>query len=735
MNAAPAQEAQALNESTPETMNLPGHANNGTSKTYHNEGVNQGAKLAENITRHIGPVVLIPIPKGQKGPKLLEWQKLTLADITPDYLAGLAGGNVGVSLGTASGGLVTIDADSDEFLEAFLATNTHLQGTLITKGARGGNVWVRIKGDFPKAGKLKTADSEPWGEFRADGNQTVIYGTHPSGCQYTHNSKTPLCVEFSTIQWPAGLRLPWVEGAKEPIPAQKSTGFYKGAGSSVVERARKYVDTMPPAIQGQGGSDATFNVAKKLVHDFNLSHGEAMSILQDYNARCSPPWSVKDLIHKLEDAAKCSRSTTGRGELAEASRPDYRALQHHEVATVESVDPVSNDVPTPVLSEAALYGIAGDIVRKIAPESEAHPAALLVQLLVGMGSIMGSDPFFQTESDKQHTNLFAVIVGHSSSGGKGTSWGRIRNILEQVDPRWFSTRVLKGMGSGESLIPQLQDEEGKEPKDKRLLINEGEFATPLAVMGRQSCTLSSMLRDAWDSVDIQNHTKAASLRATNPHVSLISHITPEELREKLTENDAANGFLNRILLARAARTKDLSEGGKPLYWDDEVRTLQGTVEFARGLGEMKRTQEAREYWATIYGPMKNNIPPGKWGNAVSRGCPQVVRLSMIYALLDLSQQVKIEHLQAAKAVWDYCFHSARWALEECRYSKDAQKILEALHYGPKDRTYVVSHVFSGNIQKRRLDAALKEIEDNITIETQGTEGRTRTIYSLKTHTT
>ena len=325
MIAAPTPEAQAQKESTPETVNLPGHATNGMLNTYHNEGVNQGAKLAE-IIKHIGPAVLIPIPKGQKGPKIPGWQKLTLEDMTPEHHAGLAGGNVGVLLGEASGGLISIDADSDEFLEAFLDSNSELRECFITKGRRGGNVWLRMRGrDYPKTSKIKTADGAPWGEWRADGGQTVIYGTHPdTGNPYDNNGKSVFPVKFEAIKWPTGLRLPWVEVAKVPAVTQSPPPPVTSNTSSLLERARAYVDTMPAAIQGHGGSDATFNVAKKLVHDFDLPHGEAMTIMEEYNTRCVPPWSVKDLIHKLDNAAKCSRSTTGRGQLAEANRPDYR---------------------------------------------------------------------------------------------------------------------------------------------------------------------------------------------------------------------------------------------------------------------------------------------------------------------------------------------------------------------------------------------------------------------------
>lgn len=72
----------------------------------------------------------------------------------------------------------------------------------------------------------------------------------------------------------------------------------------VAERARKYIATMPPAVSGSNGHGATFHVACVLVLGFGLSEGDAFSVLAEYNARCEPPWSEKDLWHKIRSAAK-----------------------------------------------------------------------------------------------------------------------------------------------------------------------------------------------------------------------------------------------------------------------------------------------------------------------------------------------------------------------------------------------------------------------------------------------
>lgn len=86
--------------------------------------------------------------------------------------------------------------------------------------------------------------------------------------------------------------------------------------ADVLQRARNYVAAMPPSISGQGGHNQTYSVACVLVQGFGLSHQEAWPILQDYNSRCSPEWSEKELWHKLEDAENAASPAGGRGYLA-----------------------------------------------------------------------------------------------------------------------------------------------------------------------------------------------------------------------------------------------------------------------------------------------------------------------------------------------------------------------------------------------------------------------------------
>ena len=101
--------------------------------------------------------------------------------------------------------------------------------------------------------------------------------------------------------------------------------------TDLIARARAYVAKMPPAIAGQHGHDATFKVALALIHGFGLSEEDAMPIIEEYSNRCAPPWSHKELEHKLDSAAQHARSGKPRGHL--------RAAQHRP-APVEPPLPV-----------------------------------------------------------------------------------------------------------------------------------------------------------------------------------------------------------------------------------------------------------------------------------------------------------------------------------------------------------------------------------------------------------
>jgi phage/plasmid-associated DNA primase len=176
--------------------------------------------VSEDILQRLGSCVLIPIPRGVKAPAEQAWQLRTATDMAdPDYIARLNNGsNVGVVLGKPSDGLCTVDIDDDQLADQFLKINPHLQATLVTKRVRGCNLWLRIEGEYPASTKLATTSGAAFGEWRADGNQTLIHGevldsakgeTEPTPYRRIGGGEHPITITFDAIEWPEKLSLPW----------------------------------------------------------------------------------------------------------------------------------------------------------------------------------------------------------------------------------------------------------------------------------------------------------------------------------------------------------------------------------------------------------------------------------------------------------------------------------------------------------------------------------------------
>ena len=168
-------------------------------------------KTVESIRGRLGQdVVLLPIPDGRKAPAMKAWSSLTIAAMSdPAHLAQLRLGNIGVLLGGPSNGLCTVDIDDDGQVAPFLERNPRLAATLRTRRARGCNFWIRVRGAHPPLTKLATGEGKAWGEWRADGGQTLIYG-QVDGIPYgIVVDATPVEMAFEEIEWPPELGNPF----------------------------------------------------------------------------------------------------------------------------------------------------------------------------------------------------------------------------------------------------------------------------------------------------------------------------------------------------------------------------------------------------------------------------------------------------------------------------------------------------------------------------------------------
>jgi hypothetical protein len=352
-----------------------------------------------------------------------------------------------------------------------------------------------------------------------------------------------------------------------------------------------------------------------------------------------------------------------------------------------ALPPPPADWPAPP-DPVAHHGLPGAIVAKIAPHTEADPAAILVQLLVCAGALIGRDAYFQVEATHHHPNEFVVLVGDSAKARKGSSFDHVARLLDHADPA-FTARLTTGLSSGEGLIWAVRDPAGPDPGalDKRLVVIEPEFATVLKSTSRELSTLSPTLRSAWDGRPLALLTRTAPARATHAHISIIGHITQTELRRHTTTVEIANGFLNRFIFAAVRRVRLLPEGGDPdpLNGTGLARYLTRVLTHAHTAGKVTLTPDARELWWQLY-PQLTQPADGLLGQLTARAEAHVSRLALLYTLLDGQKMIAPEHLHAALALWNYAQRSAAWALGDATGDPLAEHIHAALTHSPDGLT-------------------------------------------------
>jgi hypothetical protein len=197
---------------------------------------------------------------------------------------------------------------------------------------------------------------------------------------------------------------------------------------------------------------------------------------------------------------------------------------------------------------------------------------------------------------------------------------------------------------------------------------------------------------------------------------------------RLGRTDLANGFANRFLFALVQRSKELPFGGdltnnKILHLGKRLKTI---IDKAKPIGHVRMTDAARARWVSIYHDLSEG-KPGLLGAVIARAEAQVVRLALVYTLLDGVDQIDLPHLEAALAVWEYCEASAAYIFGSAIGDPVADEILRALQQAGADgmtRT-AIRDIFGRNKSGDRIGAALQLLrtKDRARVETSATSGR------------
>jgi hypothetical protein len=269
----------------------------------------------------------VPFPRGAKGPTVTGWTswRLTEDDVPrefrPDH-------NMGIRLGDDVGRLICVDLDCPEALALapdFLLPTPAVLG----RPNRPASHWLyRVAADGGTGRSLRDRlTGKPVVEVLYNGRQVVVGpSVHPDdGDIYDSIDFTlddvPVIPRRSLDACVEALHDACLQQRYADDP-QKLEHARNGRASSTpvmlpaapadpdgvpydqrVRRGEAYAANTPGAISGSGGHNQTYALATALVHGLCLSPADARDILAEYNVRCEPPWSDRELDHKIEEAA------------------------------------------------------------------------------------------------------------------------------------------------------------------------------------------------------------------------------------------------------------------------------------------------------------------------------------------------------------------------------------------------------------------------------------------------
>ena len=98
-------------------------------------------------------------------------------------------------------------------------------------------------------------------------------------------------------------------------------------------RCEKYINAMPIAVAGSGGSARHYAVAMACVEGFGLPMPDAISAMEGWNGRCLPPWSDKEIKHTVGSAMKDAGQANAIGYLFRDERPSPTATTTHSTTS------------------------------------------------------------------------------------------------------------------------------------------------------------------------------------------------------------------------------------------------------------------------------------------------------------------------------------------------------------------------------------------------------------------
>lgn len=481
---------------------------------------------------------------------------------------------------------------------------------------------------------LKEADS--YAEFSPSGNGIHIIcrgpnlpqGTRKNGIEvYSHGryfTMTGRTIEgYDKIRDSTALvdRLTSREQERKVAAVTQVKQEYKP--HNYMERALSYAEKVPGAVSGQGGHDATYELACKLCVDFGLTNEEAMKVLKVWNETCSPPWTERELEHKIRSAMR----------KAYGDNPDYLSAYIDDQEDVEFSATLlanslkrANEIPPRLLD---LPGVLGDFTEWALTQNHRRNKVLsALGAIAWMSHLCGRKV---QDTAGLRTNLYLVGLA-PSAGGKQAPLECIKLLAEYGN----SDSVIGKVTSDSAIARQLKAEPATlsiwDEFGLFLQKTGGKTGSPMGTV--QDCLLElwGCTRTTWKAKTFADSER--DIKVVQPCFSFFGVSTPDHFWAGLTRMHMRDGFAGRLLVV-----------------DSGPRAERGEVTLVDPPGSLI---EAVRYWS---GGVTGNLAAYGFGNPNLKVCKSTPGALDVFE--ELLERVDEETDEDKASVWGRAIEKAR----------------------------------------------------------------------------
>ena len=590
------------------------------------------------------------------------------------------------NLGLACTGLIVIDCDLGNTWPGFERLKS--EGHAAVQNTPSGGMHFLFRLPEEKAWGNSQGRLAKKIDTRSNGGYIVVAPSRMIECA---DDKTVTGDYFFKTPLPAfvELRYPpeWLTAELDKCFATKKPELFEPRSLSTpgsmeaIERAKLYLDACDPAISGQGGHNQTFKTAQALVNGFCLEPDEALNLLKEhYNPRCEPPWSERELIHKVDSALK-NPSDKPRGWLRDEgleaqeglAKVDIHYLVNAENDNDDDIVPEDydpGDFPEPLLE---VPGFIGDMARFITETNYTYqPVLSLAGALSFQGFLAGRKVRDQSNT---RTNVYCLGVVETCCG-KERSRGVCKELLaengEQAKAMFFERPAsYQGLQKKVAKQPQcilLWDEIGQALRTYRKADRSPHLQGIIRTVTEFYTSAGNIYCSDTHSDEKNDYT------ILQPNLVVYGTSTQDELFAGLTLDSIRNGFCGRMLLFEGNdEPDDIDQDILPPPPKELVRATGEWLKFmppANNLNQVApnplvvaRTKDAKLVLGELLEQQRQSrrhddpIHRALWGRAVQKAN----QLALIYACSEYGPDKR--RLQINR-------YAAMWACDLVRYTTE-----------------------------------------------------------------